>query len=387
MVRRLVPPPTLLWAALGRVALPNLPDTVIRIDGATLRADIGRPVAWRLTFRATTLVRAERVDGGRVAEWVERPTDRTFAIGTRDARRSLQLIDHRTERGLRSLMRRFGVLIASLAAAARSTGCFYGFAGGGLPPNIHTMAIVTFDNQTSSPDIPKELYDQMRKELQRRLGVRDAPQERADVAGARRHRSRTTPTFPSASARIRSRRRRRAGVCSSRSRSRSSISRTVTCSTRTRRCAKRPTTPSAPKQTVGSWRSRRSSRRSSKECKAIGEVAPRRGARWGACSSLLIAGRGGLLRRQHRSSLLALSTSTRTTCNQEVRFACAHIERSDPDHLRAAVDSLGLPEERQADLDSAHRQRDRHRGGLRRAHRVADVRARRSFPSARRGPL
>ena len=30
MIRRLVPPPTLLWAALGRVALPNLPDTAIR---------------------------------------------------------------------------------------------------------------------------------------------------------------------------------------------------------------------------------------------------------------------------------------------------------------------------------------------------------------------
>jgi len=77
-------------------------------------------------------------------------------------------------------MRRFGILIASLALSSL-TGCLYGFAGGGLPPGIHTMAIVTFDNQTSSPDIPKELYDTMRKELQRRLGVRDAPQDRADA--------------------------------------------------------------------------------------------------------------------------------------------------------------------------------------------------------------
>jgi len=57
----------------------------------------------------------------------------------------------------------------------------YSFAGGGLPPHIHTMAIVTFDNQTPSPDIPKELYDRMRKELQQHLGVRDATQERADA--------------------------------------------------------------------------------------------------------------------------------------------------------------------------------------------------------------
>jgi len=77
-------------------------------------------------------------------------------------------------------MRRFGVLIASLGLLSL-TGCFYSFAGGGLPPHIHTMAIVTFDNQTPSPDLPKELYDQMRTELQKRLGVRDAPQDRADA--------------------------------------------------------------------------------------------------------------------------------------------------------------------------------------------------------------
>jgi len=78
-------------------------------------------------------------------------------------------------------MRRFGVWIASFVLALTAAGCIYSFAGGGLPPHIHTMAIATFDNQTSSPDIPKELYDAMRKELQRRLGVRDAPVDRADA--------------------------------------------------------------------------------------------------------------------------------------------------------------------------------------------------------------
>jgi hypothetical protein len=77
-------------------------------------------------------------------------------------------------------MRRFGILIASVSLLSL-TGCFYSFAGGGLPPNIHTMAIVTFENQTPSPDLPKELYDKMRTELQKRLGVRDAPQDRADA--------------------------------------------------------------------------------------------------------------------------------------------------------------------------------------------------------------
>ena len=38
MVRRFIPPPTLMWAALGRVAVPNLPDTVVRIEAQYARA-------------------------------------------------------------------------------------------------------------------------------------------------------------------------------------------------------------------------------------------------------------------------------------------------------------------------------------------------------------
>ena len=80
-------------------------------------------------------------------------------------------------------MRRFGVLTASISVPLllSASGCLYSFAGGGLPSHIRTMAIGTFDNQTPSPDLPKELYDEMRKELQRRLGVRDAPREKADA--------------------------------------------------------------------------------------------------------------------------------------------------------------------------------------------------------------
>jgi hypothetical protein len=77
-------------------------------------------------------------------------------------------------------MRRSGGLIGRFSLLLL-TGCIYSLAGGGLPPNIHTMAISTFDNQTSSPDVTKELYDQMHAELQRKLGVRDAPAERADA--------------------------------------------------------------------------------------------------------------------------------------------------------------------------------------------------------------
>jgi hypothetical protein len=97
MVRRLVPPPPLLWAVLGRVALPNLPDTVLRIEGTTLRADVGRPVAWRLTFRGDTLGRVERVDDGRVAEWIERTDSTHIRYRNEGSRRSLKLTVTRIE--------------------------------------------------------------------------------------------------------------------------------------------------------------------------------------------------------------------------------------------------------------------------------------------------
>lgn len=82
-------------------------------------------------------------------------------------------------------MRRFGVSsrIALLCALTLLGGCWfhYGFAGGGLPENIHTVAVLPFDNQTPSPEVQAELHDFMRDQLQRRLGVRGAAQDRADA--------------------------------------------------------------------------------------------------------------------------------------------------------------------------------------------------------------
>ena len=78
------------------------------------------------------------------------------------------------------MIRAFGSLVGSLFVLL-AAGCVYGFAGGGLPANVRTVALSTFDNQTASPDLPKELYDAMHKELQRRLGLRDAPADHADA--------------------------------------------------------------------------------------------------------------------------------------------------------------------------------------------------------------
>lgn len=70
--RDLVPPAPLLWAALGRLALPALPDTIIRVSGDTLRASLGTPVQWRITAVRNQLTRVERISNDRIVEWVDR---------------------------------------------------------------------------------------------------------------------------------------------------------------------------------------------------------------------------------------------------------------------------------------------------------------------------
>ena len=57
----------------------------------------------------------------------------------------------------------------------------YGFSEGAFPPHVRTMAVLPFENQTASAELQNELFDNMRRRLQQRLGVRDAPQERADA--------------------------------------------------------------------------------------------------------------------------------------------------------------------------------------------------------------
>lgn len=97
LVRRYLPPPPLLWASLGRLRVPASADTTARVDGDTVRADIGRAPVWRATFAGDRLVRLERIDDGRVVERVVRVGDdvRYEHLG---ARRSLALsVTRRTE--------------------------------------------------------------------------------------------------------------------------------------------------------------------------------------------------------------------------------------------------------------------------------------------------
>jgi hypothetical protein len=59
-------------------------------------------------------------------------------------------------------------------------GC-YGFAGGGLPSHVRTVAVLPFDNETATPELPRELQEALRDGLQSRLGLRDAPEDRASA--------------------------------------------------------------------------------------------------------------------------------------------------------------------------------------------------------------
>ena len=76
-------------------------------------------------------------------------------------------------------MRRSGILSAGLLALAA---CMpYGFTGGGLPSNIRTFAVASFDNQTPTPQLPKELTDALRARVRDRLGLRDATEAKANA--------------------------------------------------------------------------------------------------------------------------------------------------------------------------------------------------------------
>lgn len=65
--------------------------------------------------------------------------------------------------------------------AAGLAGCLYGFAGGGLPPSIKTVALLPFDNQTAEPTLTQEVASSVREALQSRLGLRSASEAQADA--------------------------------------------------------------------------------------------------------------------------------------------------------------------------------------------------------------
>ena len=99
LARRYIPPAPMMWAALGRLAIPALRDTVVRIDGDLLRADVGRPVQWRVAIRGDTLVGLEHIAGGKIIETVTRGANGVLTYEAPGARRRLRLTILREQPG------------------------------------------------------------------------------------------------------------------------------------------------------------------------------------------------------------------------------------------------------------------------------------------------
>ena len=74
----------------------------------------------------------------------------------------------------------FGSLASSISCLAL-TGCLYGFAGGGLPPGIKTVAVLPFDNLTPEPTLTQEVQNAVRDAVQGRLGLRQSGEASADA--------------------------------------------------------------------------------------------------------------------------------------------------------------------------------------------------------------
>jgi len=60
-------------------------------------------------------------------------------------------------------------------------GCWYGFAGGGLPPDIKTVAIMPFDNLTTEPALTQQVNEAVKTAMEGRLGLRSSGENTADA--------------------------------------------------------------------------------------------------------------------------------------------------------------------------------------------------------------
>ena len=68
------------------------------------------------------------------------------------------------------------LLVTGLAGCVK-----YGFAGGGLPEHIKTVAVLPFENETPVAGLQRELFERMRRDVEHRLGLRAAGEDRADA--------------------------------------------------------------------------------------------------------------------------------------------------------------------------------------------------------------
>jgi hypothetical protein len=99
LARRYIPPTPMMWATLGRLAIPALRDTIVRMDGDILRADVGRPAQWRVAIRGDTLVGLEHISDGKIVESFTRGANGVLTYEAPGARRRLRLTILREQPG------------------------------------------------------------------------------------------------------------------------------------------------------------------------------------------------------------------------------------------------------------------------------------------------
>jgi len=97
LVRDMLPSAPMLWAAVGRLAVPPAIDTAATVDAGVLRADIGRDPRWRATIEGGRLTMLEHVEDGKVSESVVRSAEGVVRYTNRRARRTLRITVTREE--------------------------------------------------------------------------------------------------------------------------------------------------------------------------------------------------------------------------------------------------------------------------------------------------
>ena len=96
-LRRVLPPPAFLWAALGRFALPAGRDTIVARTDSVITAEIGPSPRWRITFRDGRIQRLERAEGERVVDRLDRRADGALVYQHAPTRRQLTLTVSRVD--------------------------------------------------------------------------------------------------------------------------------------------------------------------------------------------------------------------------------------------------------------------------------------------------
>jgi hypothetical protein len=90
-LRRVLPPPAFLWAALGRFSIPAGRDTVVARTDSSFTAEIGPAPRWRLAVTGRRVTKLERADGDRVIDRLDRRPDGSLVYFHAPTRRQLTL--------------------------------------------------------------------------------------------------------------------------------------------------------------------------------------------------------------------------------------------------------------------------------------------------------